>query len=54
MFTIIFTGATVVLFLAAVLGQKKNWPYASVANAAGATLGRKVECILAPLDPNQN
>lgn len=39
MFTIIFTGATVVLFLAAILGQKRNWPYASVANAAGATLG---------------
>ena len=39
MFTIVFTGATVVLFLAAVLGQKRSWPYASVANAAGATLG---------------
>ena len=46
MFTIIFTGATVVLFLAGVLGQKKRWPYASLANAAGATLGAWVLLLL--------
>jgi len=39
MFTIIFTGATVVLFLAAVLGQPRKWYLSAVANAAGATFG---------------
>ena len=46
MFTIIFTGATVVIFLAAVLGAGKRWPIASVANAAGATLGTFVLLLL--------
>lgn len=46
MFTIIFTGATVVLFLAAVLGQKRRWPIASLANALGATLGAWVLLLL--------
>lgn len=46
MFTIVFTGATVVIFLAAVLGARHRWPVASVANAAGATLGTAVLLLL--------
>ena len=42
MFTIIFTAATVVLFLAAILGNKKRWVFAALMNAAGATLGTAV------------
>ena len=39
LFTLVFTAATVVLFLAAVLARPKNWAYAAVANSLGATLG---------------
>jgi len=42
MFTIIFTGATVVVFLAAILGQPKRWASTAIANAAGATLGTAI------------
>jgi len=43
---VIFTGATVVIFLAAVLGARKRWPLASLANAAGATLGTAILLLL--------
>ena len=46
MFTIVFTGATVVIFLAAVLGNRRRWYFAAVANAAGATLGTAVLLLL--------
>ena len=42
MFTIIFTGATVVIFLAAVLGQPRRWYSTAVSNAAGATVGTAI------------
>ena len=42
MFTIIFTAATVVLFLAALLGRRDRWVLTAMANAAGATLGTAV------------
>ena len=42
MFTIIFTGATVVLFLSAVLGQPRRWWLSALINAAGATVGTAV------------
>ena len=43
---IIFTGATVVIFLAAILGNRRTWYLAAVANAAGATLGTAVLLLL--------
>ena len=43
---VIFTGATVVIFLASVLGARKRWPVASICNAAGATLGTAVLLLL--------
>jgi hypothetical protein len=46
MFTIIFTGATVILYLSAILGNKSRWVYAAVANAAGATGGTAVLLLL--------
>lgn len=46
MFTIVFTAATVIIFLAAVLGAKRRWPVAAVMNAAGATLGTLVLLLL--------
>jgi len=46
MFTIIFTGATVVIFLAAVLGQPKRWVSTALCNAAGATLGTLILLVL--------
>ena len=46
MFTIIFTGATVILFLAALLGRKRTWVVTALANAAGATLGSAVLLLL--------
>ena len=42
LFTIIFTGATVVLFLGAVLGRPKRWRLTALANALGATVGSAV------------
>jgi len=38
-FTLVFTGVTTSLFLAAVLGNPRAWLRAAVVNAAGATLG---------------
>ena len=42
MFTIVFTGATVVIFLSAILGQPRRWVSTAVCNAAGATLGTAI------------
>ena len=42
MFTIIFTGATVVMFLAAILGQPRRWVSTALCNAAGATVGTAI------------
>jgi len=42
MFTIIFTGATVVIFLSAVLGQPRRWVSTALSNAAGATIGTAI------------
>ena len=39
MFTLVFTAATVVLFLAAVLARRERWATTAIANALGATLG---------------
>lgn len=46
MFTIIFTGATVVLFLSAILGRPRRWAFSAVMNAAGATVGTAVLLML--------
>ena len=46
MFTIIFTAATVVLFLSAILGRPRSWYMSAFANAAGATLGTAVLLLL--------
>ncbi len=46
MFTIVFTGATVVLYLSSVLGNPRRWRSAAVVNAAGATLGTAVLLLL--------
>ncbi|KAL3903754.1 MAG: hypothetical protein SGPRY_011549, partial [Prymnesium sp.] len=39
MFTLVFTAATVVLFLAAVLARPRRWASSALINALGATLG---------------
>jgi len=46
MFTIVLTGATVVLFLAAVFGQPQRWKSTAIANAAGATVGTAILLLL--------
>ena len=46
MFTIVFTAATVVLFMAAVLGRPRKFVLAAVVNAAGATLGTAILLLL--------
>ena len=46
LFTIVFTAATVVLFLGAVLGRPKRWRSTAVANALGATAGSAVLLLL--------
>jgi len=46
MFTIVLTGPTVVIFLAAILGNRKRWYVAAVANALGATLGTAILLLL--------
>lgn len=46
LFTIVFTAATVVLFLGAVLGQRKRWRSTAIANALGATAGSAVLLLL--------
>ena len=46
MFTIVFTAATVVLFLGATLGQRKRWRSTAIANALGATAGSAVLLLL--------
>jgi hypothetical protein len=49
MFTIVLTGPTVVIFLAAILGNRKRWYVAAVANALGATLGTATSCSHSPV-----
>ena len=46
LFTIVFTAATVVLFLGAVLGRPKRWRSTAIANALGATAGSAVLLLL--------
>lgn len=46
LFTLVFTAATVVLFLAAVLGRPRAWRSTALANAIGATVGSGALLIL--------
>jgi len=39
LFTLVFTAATVVIFLAAILARPERWPSTAFANALGATVG---------------